>query len=509
MKCNLHSFIIAIFIFSLTLPLYTSVNLSVGAIDENYTYYGIVPSKIYRYYLKNWDDRNSGWIIGNTSIRIGAPFLNGTAVAIKSMIAIVAAENNTNVEVRDLSDNSLLSSAHLSSMEKHLVLLDNGTTFKVVSDKQVSVLLLNYQQIPPTNVLEGPTPYTFYTSSDGLYVGKEFVLMASEGTGADYTILAIEKSTVTVTKDDGDIQQYSLDANSYKKNNLMLSPFRVYKIESTGNIMVQSGAIDANGGGGYTACFPVPSAQGGFVGTFFLTKSLTAEGGQGWDSRRDYGYRIEAVEDAKVKVFDLETKQVLNDITVKGGSGTAVGPSANAIAVQSDKPITLSLIHNGSIEMTRPLTAGVGGTLSGYGNGVMFISIQPNKNTMIYLPVDAYVETHFFAKEETQLTIDDVIQTIHADSDFLYTQPGIHKVQSNKNVVLQIDFWPNEPDYQGLWYTGATIPSIETVNVNPTVTITPLGEGLPMMYVIIGAGAAAVAVIVGLLVMRRRSGKPS
>jgi hypothetical protein len=333
--------------------------------------------------------------------------------------------------------------------------------------------------------------------------------MASEGTGADYTILAIEKSTVTVTRDDGDEHQYQLEANTYKVNNLMLSPFRVYKFESTGNIMIQSGVIDANGGGGYTPCFPVPSVQGGFVGTFFLTKSLTAAGGQGWDSRRDYGYRIEAVEDAKVKVYDLETKQVLYDITITRGGGTAIRPSANAIAVQSDKPITLSLIHNGSIEMTRPLTSGVGGVLSGYGNGVMFIGIQPNKNTMIYLPVDAYVEAYFFASVDTQLIIDDVTQTIHANSNFQYIQPGIHTVQSDKNVILQINFWPNEPEYQGLWYTGAIIPSIETVNINPIVTITPLSEGLPMMYIIIGAGAAAVAVIVVLLVMRRRGGKSS
>jgi ABC-type branched-subunit amino acid transport system permease subunit len=74
---------------------------------------------------------------------------------------------------------------------------------------------------------------------------------------------------------------------------------------------------------------------------------------------------------------------------------------------------------------------------------------------------------------------------------------------------MQINFWPNEPENQGLWYYGATIPCIETVNVNPTVKLTPLEGGFPVMYVIIGAGAAAVAVIVALLVLRRRGSKPS
>ena len=47
------------------------------------------------------------------------------------------------------------------------------------------------------------------------------------------------------------------------------------------------------------------------------------------------------------------------------------------------------------------------------------------------------------------------------------------------------------------------------MNVDPTVTMTLLGEGFPMMYIIIGADATAVAVIVAVLVMRIRSSKSS
>jgi hypothetical protein len=177
--------------------------------------------------------------------------------------------------------------------------------------------------------------------------------------------------------------------------------------------------------------------------------------------------------------------------------------------VQSDKPITLSLIHNGSIEMTLPLAGNKGGEFSGYGNGVMFIGIQPNQNTMIYLPTEARIEAYFFTSEETQLTIDGSTQTIRAGSPTLYTTPGSHTVQSNKNVIMQINFWPNEPENQGLWYYGTAIPCIETVDDNPTVKLIPLEGGFPIMYVIIGAGAAAVAVIVGLLVIRKRGSKAS
>jgi WD40 repeat protein len=456
-----------------------------------------VPSKIYVYTLNDVNNLTSGWILGNESaLNTGSPFHNGFTVALKSMLAIVASEDDTNVEVYDLTTSIRISQGNLNSMEKLLVLLDNGTQFKVVSDKMVSIMLLNYQQNPPDNVQEGPLPHTFYTSVNGLYVDEEFVLMASEQTAlvpnTFFTLLAVERSTVTVTDDEGNQNSYVLDANFYKF--IMLEPFRVYRIESTGNIMVQSGIIlSALGGVRYRNSYPVPSAEGGFVGKFFFARSDTD-----WYAGMDYGYLALASEDANVKVFDLDSKQVINDLSVQGGSGVWFKPSANTIAVQSDKPITLTFINNGTIQQN-PIK---------YGVGVMFVGIQPNQDTMIYLPTAAYVEAYFFASEATQLTIDGYTQPIQANSSMLFTLPGIHKVSSDANIVLQINFWSNEPEYQGIWFTGATIPSIETVDDNPTVTLTPI-EGFPMMYVVVGAAVAGVAVIVGILVMRRRSSKPN
>jgi hypothetical protein len=478
--------------FCLILPSFVSFNHALGQ-EENYTYYGVVPSKIYVYVLDDVNNLTSGWILGNdTFLNTGSPFLNGYMVAVKSLIAVVAAEDDTNVQVNDLTFNRSVFTGQIDSMEKHLVLLDNGTTFKVVSDKQVSVLLLNYQNMPAADVTEGPPPQTFYTSVDGLYVGKEFVFMASEQIALVpnkfFTILALEPATVTVTRDDGDRDEYTLDVNTYRF--LMFEPFRVYRIVSTGNIMVQSGTIlAALGGTRYKQSYPVPSVEGGFVGQFFLTRSEVS-----WYTRLDYGYLALASEDAHVKVYDLDTKQVINEFSVSGGSGISFKPSAYAIAVESDKPITLSYINNGTIEQN-PVN---------YGAGVTFIGIRPNQVTMFYLPTEAYVEAYFFASEETQITIDTLSWTIQADSPYLFTQLGPHRVRANKNVILQINFWSNEPAYQGLWFTGAAIPCIETVDGNPNVTLTPLGEGFPTTYLIISASVAAIAVIAVFLIMKRR-----
>jgi WD40 repeat protein len=420
-----------------------------------------------------------------------------------TLLSVVASEDNTNFVVYNLTTGLQISEGHLDNMENQYTLLPNGTFFKVVSDKIVSVLLLEYGSIPLSNVTD-KAPSTYYTSVDGLYVGKKFVFMVDEGSGGanDYTIFALEKSTITITKDDNSVNTISLDANAYK--DWPFSPFRVYKIESTGNIMLWAGVIPQWGGD--TNCFTVPCAEGGFVGKYFITKSITA-----YDPRRDYGYRISATEDAKVTVYDLETKQVIQEYDIVGGVGIGFQPpGANALFVQSDKPITLSFVHNGSIEQTRPLESSTaGGPYSAYGNAVSFIGVRANENTELYLPVQSLVEVYFFANQETHVTIDDTTHTIEANNYFVYTIPGNHMISSDKDIMVEINYWNGVPYYQGIMFTGAIIPCIETVSTNPNVTITPIGEGFPMMYIIIGGGVAAVAVIVGLLFMRRRGGKPS
>ena len=486
-------------LLTICLVLPSSFHPSLG--NPDYTYYGVVPSNIFLYLLNDPYNFTSGWVLGTNSSRTGSPSLNGKTLATKALLAIVAAEDDTNVRVYDLADGSLLSQKTIDSMEKHLVLLANGTVFKVVSDKQVSVLLLNYQTMPAAVVTEGPLPYTFYTDVNGLYVGKDFFLMASEqvfySENKFYTVFALEASEVTVTRDDGQQNEYSIDVNSY--TTLMLDPCRVYRIESTDNIMVQSSTTWADVGGGvspqrYRSSYLVPCATGGFVGQFFFAKSTS-----GWDPDTDYGFRISATEDTEVKVFDLRTKQVVIELSVEGGTGIGFQPPADAIGVQSDKPITLSYINNGSLGTSRTAQ---------YGVGVMFMGIQPDQNTPIYLPTEANVEVYFFANEETELTVDGSSQTVQPDQPKLLILAGTHTVQADHNVVLQVNFWPNTPEYQGLWFSGTAIPSIETVGNNPTVTLTSMEGGFPTMYVVAGAGAVAVVVAV-VLVMRRRGSKPS
>jgi hypothetical protein len=494
---------VTIFIASSLLGI-KSIGLTSAQSDEEYTYYGVVPANNYQYNLTDPDDRNSEWI----------PYTRyGVAVFRLGLLTITAGRDNTNVKVYNLTIDELVAQDQLNSMENLYVLLSNGTVFKVVSDQPVSVLLLNYQGMPDASATEGllsliVNPSTFYTSTDGLFVGREFVLMASEvpntivygQAGTFYTIMALENADITVTRDDGDQTTFSLAVNAYRF--YMLRPFRTYRFESTGSIMIQSGII--NYWAGVTYGFFVPAAEGGFVGKTFYTRSIPS-----WDYRRDYGYRISSLEDARITVYNLETYEVLDELTVRGGIGTSIMPTAQAIAIQSDRPITLELINNGSIEQTHPLAGGAGGIYGGYTSGVTFIGIRPNEDTPIYLPVDSYIEAYFFASEETQITIDGSPYTLPADSYYHYSQPGTHTIRSDRNIVVQINWWPREPANQGNRFTGALVPSVQTVSLTPDVTLTPLGGGLPLTYIVIGVAAAAVAAIAAFFIMRRRSKKIS
>jgi hypothetical protein len=502
LKISLIWLVVSVLITSSFLLLSEPVSLASAQLDEEYTYYGVVPANNYQYNLTDPDDPNSEWIL---NARYG--------VARLTLLTITAGQDNTNVKVYNLTTGKLVAQDQLNSMENLYVTLSNGTIFKVVSDQPVSVLLLNYQGMPDASATEGvlslfPAPSTFYTSTDGLFVGKEFVLTASEQTsvvvdgrtGAFYTILALETATVTVTRDDGEETPYSFEPNTYRF--LLLRPFRTYRFESTGNIMIQSGTIPGvadRDNLGLVDDFFVPAAEGGFVGKTFYTRSSTE-----WDIQRDYGYRVSAVEDARVTVYNLETYEVLEVLSVKGGSGVGFLLAAPVIAVQSDRPITLELIHNGSIEQTHPRAGHPGGIYGGYGRGLTFIGIRPNEDTPIYLPVDSHVEAYIFASEETQITIDGSPYTLSADSYYSYTQPGTHTIRSERNIVVQVNSWPREPANQGNRFSGALVPCVETISLVPEVTLTPLGAGFPMMYVAIGIAAAVIAVVAMFLLRKKR-----
>lgn len=151
---------------------------------------------------------------------------------------------------------------------------------------------------------------------------------------------------------------------------LMLRAFTTYRVESTGNIMIQSGRL--TNGWDDTRVFFVPATEGGFVGQTFYTWSSP-----GWGLTESYGFRVSAVQDAKVTVWNLQTKEAMMTLDVAGGSGVGFKPQALAIVVQSDEPVTLSFVHDGTLGHS--LYSGRDrGIDDAYGSGVAYVGVRPD-----------------------------------------------------------------------------------------------------------------------------------
>ncbi|MFB0503252.1 MAG: hypothetical protein ACETWE_05415 [Candidatus Bathyarchaeia archaeon] len=442
---------------------------------DEYVYYGVVPARIYHAFPINEYDPAAGFRI------------DPETVATSGLVSIVAQEDNTNVQVYTLEDKALVSEAKLEAMGKHFVALPNGTSFKVVTSHVVSVMILGWANAEPSGA-SAPGDHgtgSFYTATDGGYVGKAFFFLALRWVfEPHYRILALENAEVTVTRENGDKQSFTLEANSYK--DLDLVNFDAYKVESTGHIMVQWGTPGARWGG---RSFFVPSAEGGFVGRVFYSRSI-----DGWPQAREHEFVISAVEDAKVTIWDVGFKRKVQEVEVKGGSRVGVRPNAGEIMVESDNPVTFASVDNGSIS---PLWS--------YSAAVSYMGVKPNEETLFFLPTNSTVEAYIFAYEDTLVRIDDLPITIQADSYFLLTIPGQHKIISAKNLVVQLIHWPLIPSIQGMANFGAVVPCIQTVNLTPNVELTPIspGEGFPTTYIMIGAAAAVAATAIVFTFMKR------
>jgi hypothetical protein len=479
-------FVVMIFLALITFIQFSKIPFATS--DDKYTYYGVIPGKLYQYVDVDTANLSRGYGLLATTIR--------TSV----LVEVTAAEADTLVQVYRVysaNDVSLVSEVSLDTMQKHYVLFPNASMFKVVTNKYASVMLLSYQRIPsPGQNASGPVPTTFHAATDGAYVGKKFVFMASwnaqSNSWQSYMIFALEKADVTVTDEDGHQETFPLKVNEFKS--ISLTTFVSYKVESTGSIMVESKGRQARGDP--RRYYFVPSAEGGYVGKFFYASSTTD-----WDAKEDYGFRISAARDAEVTIWNLGTKEKLTTFTVKGGEGVGVMPKADAILVQSTSPVTLAYVHNGTL--LRTIYPG-----RAYGAGLAYIGIKQNEKTLFFLPTNSTDEAYIFVNEQAIVTLDDSPVTVEAGSyHLLTTTPGTHSIVSNKNVIVEVIHWPLNPPYQGLNFEGVEIPCVETIGIVPTVTLTPLGESFPMMYIIIGVGVAAVAVAVGLVffVMKRRN----
>lgn len=477
-KLLLAGFLVLIAITSIVLVLMPA-SVVVTKATTKYTYYGKVPNNLWRY---DWDSTLREWVIGVQ------PFDS-------MLLAMTAYEDSTTINVYDLKTGELLSQAILNAMERHYVVIRNGTIFKVESNKPLCTLLLNYQSVPAANVTSGPVPHTYYPATDGSFVGKEFILLASTDINPQFVIYALEKSEVTITGDGGDKRTITVDANNYAR--VVLNSWRTYKIESTGYIMIQSGNPHTYYDPHYS--YAIPSANGAFLGRYFYTYSNSY-----WDPEEDYGFMILSLERTKVTVYNLVERTVLKEFTVEPERSyrfqveVREDPRTQAIFIESEKPVWLTFLHEGDVYKHV-------GRLVSYGSGIFYTGVRPNEDTLIYLPKNSTCEVYIFVSETATIDIDGFVTTLQPDKPFFLTQPGLHEIRSDKNAIVLTIHWPMKPEGQGLEYPGTIIPCVETVNISHDVNVEPPSPSSPTTtYIIAAVAVAAVAFAVFILRRRRR-----
>lgn len=116
------------------------------------------------------------------------------------------------------------------------------------------------------------------------------------------------------------------------------------------------------------------------MGTIFYTTAT----GRYWPVSDD-SLRISSLEDAKVEIWDVETKSLIQGVIVRAGTGVSVKPRANVILVRSDKPIMLEYINNGTVERE-----------FSYGAGVTYFTVKPDGETVLFLPTNSAVQISVF-----------------------------------------------------------------------------------------------------------------
>ena len=452
--------------------------------ESKYTYYGKVPERLWRYDYTASTDWRLGYV-GNVYY--------GAGPASAFLLAVGAIEDATQIEVYSLTNKSPLFKGTLNKFEKHYMLLPNGTVFKVVSSKPVNVLLLNQQYLP--NATVGPVPHAFYPAVDGTYVGKLFIILASSDLNPWYTIFALEEAEVKIVREDSvEEQTFKLKPNEYRR--VLLRAWYMYIIESSGYITVQCG--DPHSYWDTHESYAIPSANGGFIGTDFFSYSNTQ-----WDPMEDLGFRVLALEESTIKVYDLERGgAVMHELKVPAQGSVRFQAQTQAIRVSSDKPVQLLLLHEGD---TTKMAGRQVTRENAYGAGIVFFTVPGGLKALLYLPINASNEAIIFASEPTTITIDDLVSVkLGADEYYVLTQPGLHTIISEKNVLVQLNHWPKQPEFQGLWVSGTVIPALETAGVKHEITVPPVGASANNTLFYVAGGIAAVAIVAVLLLRKRK-----
>jgi len=474
----------------------------VSAADEAYVYYGYAPPTIV-----NW-----------TSTEDDVRTDNYTALPVQ--LDIIGINDTTAIEVVDLSTGDVMSSTTLDRMEVHTMYLGTrvssttdpdveGTYFKVVADKKVAVLL------------SGGSPQIYralyYPSTDGGFAGREFIFKAVNGTWEpviyvwewDITIIfGVESAHVKVYDDTGNtLHEFDVSANAYSRLNLISG--KVYRVVSTGRIMISTVSRE---------CFTYgPSATGGFVGRSFYGV-MSGVGGSDTFQGSYQSFVVIAQEDCEISAYSLLKPELQRGL----GADLAKSLEAGEVFLDAsfDQQTPLRIDSTGDIMVM----FGRGDYAWGLPESELLLSPENLGDDVSMIPCEADREVKFFAPtgaiifapESLSIVIDGAVISMKAD-EYRILMGGSHTIQSSAPVIVEVLSNANTRAGVGAGGGGLSPQTVHyrfdnwatyltpTQALEVTYPAPPPAGSLTELYTYVGAGvSAAVIAVVAVIYVRRR-----
>jgi len=461
---------------SLLVLSFGGLGLEVNAQAEH-TYYGFVPSEVW--VIEAAPGGQAGHDIVKWQVR------PGTAMT-QASIVVVGNHDGTRVSAYALPGKELLGEFTVNKLEERSLRVANASFFKVVSERPVTVVFMGGVDYERKQAFMT----AFFPSIQGGYVGREFVFLAVVSpnmpwTHQPYRVYALEDSELKLWDANGSkVREFKLSANQVEE--LPLSPWAVYRLESTGSVLLHTWVMGS---------IFYPAVTGGFVGKLFYGSSGVTDW---WPRVMPPAFVMTGLQDAKLNVVDLEFKRKYDDATLAATSNVTMQVKAAYMAVESDTPIML-LLHN------------TGVTYTGLAAGQTAYVQVPTKG-----PTDG--EAYIFAYKETMVTMDDVTVKLSAD-EAMSLPGGFHKLSTTENMLIEVVDWPSQqwpgsiagqtkiPEIWRLDGFGTVIPSVQSLSVRyeGLKLKPPLEQGPPWTYILAGVAAVVVLILILLIAKRRET----
>jgi len=458
-----------------------------AAEGRSYEYYGYVPNLNYTYGLDadpepvpTLEDPHPGWHI------------NGTAY-----LDIVGIEDDTEVSVYGImnpDEPRLLASKTIDRMELWTYRLPRDYYFKVSADKRVAVTFGGGTQYGAT--YGGFS--CFYPSTDGGFAGKEFIFLAQLsrrfGTGdipVHHAIYAVDDAHVTIYDDqDRVVWEKDIAANNARQKIQLEPPREVYRVVSTGRIMVANWVV-----GDWIA---LPNSQGGYVGMRFFASQNSYEGAGGISGQTVLMIAAQD-EDTHVKVASLLGKfSVEEDVAARSVwivEGKDVPMRGEPTEITSNKLIMVFAGEMNAIPQTDPNAMYQGSGLMTMRDSTAFFGVRADEPITFQVLAQAIV---FSPEADAEVIVEPYGLTLDVKKGYYAQLPtGVITVKANTTVIIEALSQTERPK---LVSVGGYLINNEAVEIEYSPPKVSEGE-LPLVP--IAVAVAAVAIVAAVFLKKR------